>query len=102
MPSTMDERDKLVPVTGSMLRAARVFVGLSQEQVAERAEITRPCLAAWERSSNAYPHAHYPYLIRVVDVLEAAGARFRHSGIYVERGVPLNRATIHSEAVTAS
>ena len=95
----MDEREKLVPVTGSMLRAARVFVGLSQEQVAERAEITRPCLAAWERSSGAYPHAHYPYLIRVVDVLEAAGARFKHSGVFIERATPISRTVIHSEAV---
>jgi transcriptional regulator with XRE-family HTH domain len=92
----MDER--VIPVTGSMLRAARAFVRLSQETVAKRAGITRPCLALWENSSNAYPNAHYPYLVRVIDVLESEGARFRRDGIFFERGVPLNRATIHSEA----
>jgi transcriptional regulator with XRE-family HTH domain len=97
----MDER--IVPVTGSMLRVARAFVGLSQERLAERAKISRQALALWENSSDAYPPAHYPLLIRVLDVLEGEGARFRRDGIYIERGVPLNRATVvHSESTVAS
>jgi transcriptional regulator with XRE-family HTH domain len=90
--------EKLIPVTGAMLRAARAFVGPSQEAVAKRAGITRPCLALWENSSNAYPNAHYPYLVRVIDVLESEGARFRRDGIFIERAVPISGATIHSEA----
>jgi DNA-binding XRE family transcriptional regulator len=96
----MDE--KVVQVTGSMLRGARAFVGLSQERLASRASISRQALALWENSSDAYPPAHYPLLVRVIDVLESEGARFRHSGIYIERGVPLSRATVLPEATVAS
>jgi transcriptional regulator with XRE-family HTH domain len=92
----MDE--KLIPVTGAMLRAARAFVGLSQEAVAQRAGITRPCLALWEQSSNACPCAHYHLLVRVIDVLESEATRFRRDGIYIERAVPIRGATVDSEA----
>jgi hypothetical protein len=34
---SVDSNDRLIQVTGSMLKAVRVWVGLSQEQVAERA-----------------------------------------------------------------
>jgi DNA-binding XRE family transcriptional regulator len=98
----MDER--IVPVTGSMLRGARAFVGLSQERLAERAKISRQALALWENSSDAYPPAHYPLLIRVIDVLEGEGARFRTDGVFLWRATPLNHLTVHpgSETTVAS
>jgi transcriptional regulator with XRE-family HTH domain len=90
--------DRVIQVTGSMLKAGRVWVGLSQEQVAQRAHVTRPALTIWERSSDSVPRATYPALARVIDVLETAGVRFRHDGVFVERATPLNRTVIHSEA----
>jgi transcriptional regulator with XRE-family HTH domain len=41
---------KLIRLTGSMLRAARSLTGLSQQELADRASICRPCLTAWKGS----------------------------------------------------
>jgi hypothetical protein len=35
----------IVEITGSMLRAARSLTGLTQQELADRASISRPCLA---------------------------------------------------------
>jgi DNA-binding XRE family transcriptional regulator len=43
----------IVEITGGMLRAARSLAGLSQQELAERASISRPCLTAWEGSSGS-------------------------------------------------
>jgi DNA-binding transcriptional regulator YiaG len=40
----------IVEITGGMLRAARSLTGLSQQQFADRASISRPCLTAWQGS----------------------------------------------------
>jgi transcriptional regulator with XRE-family HTH domain len=40
----------IVEITGGMLRAARSLTGLSQQEFADRASISRPCLTAWEGS----------------------------------------------------
>jgi hypothetical protein len=48
----------IVKITGGMLRAARSLAGLSQQEVADRAAISRPCLTAWEGSSGAVPNAN--------------------------------------------
>src|SRR6266567_2112423 len=47
----------IVEITGGMLRAARSLAGLSQQELAERASISRPCLTAWEGSSGSVPNA---------------------------------------------
>jgi transcriptional regulator with XRE-family HTH domain len=39
-----------------MLRAARSLAGLSQQELADRASISRPCPAAWEGSSGSVLH----------------------------------------------
>jgi transcriptional regulator with XRE-family HTH domain len=91
--------DTIIVVTGSMLRGARALIGMSQEQVASRAGITRPCLALWEQSSNSAPSASYPLLARVVETLESQGIRFRHDGVFYERAIPRQGVTIQSEAV---
>jgi len=66
----------IVEITGGMLRAARSLTGLSQQELAERASISRPCLTAWEGSSGSVPNAKARALHRVVAALEAEGIRF--------------------------
>src|SRR6516165_11208252 len=62
----------IVEITGGMLRAARSLTDLSQQEVAERASISRPCLTAWEGSSGNVPNAKARALHRVVSALSAA------------------------------
>jgi transcriptional regulator with XRE-family HTH domain len=52
----------IVEITGSMLRAARSLTGMTQQVVADRAGISRPCLTTWEGSSDSVPNAgvHVP------------------------------------------
>jgi transcriptional regulator with XRE-family HTH domain len=71
----------LIRVTGSQLHAARVLVGLSREEVAERAGLCRHSNRKWETSSDAVPAATYSHLCRVIDVLESEGARFSGDGV---------------------
>ncbi len=66
----------IAEITGGMLRAARGLTGLSQQEFAERASISRPCLTAWEGSSGSVPNAKARALHRVVAALEAEGIRF--------------------------
>jgi transcriptional regulator with XRE-family HTH domain len=47
----------IVEITGGMLRAARSLTGLSQQELADRAAISRPCLTTWEGSSGSVPNA---------------------------------------------
>jgi len=70
----------IVEITGGMLRAARSPTGLSQQEFAERASISRPCLTAWEGSSGSVRNAKARALHRVVSALEAEGARFSDGG----------------------
>ena len=64
----------LIRITGSQLHAARVLVGLSREDLAERAGLCRHSIRKWETSSDAVPAATYSHLCRAVDVLENGGA----------------------------
>ena len=48
----------IVEITGGMLRAARSLTGLSQQELADRASISRPCLTAWEGSSGSVLNAN--------------------------------------------
>jgi len=81
-----------------MLRAGRVFAHLSQDQLAARAGIHRDCLRTWEGSSDAAPAAQYRTLLRVVDVLQSEGVRFREDGIHVDRATPVAGSIMQSEA----
>jgi transcriptional regulator with XRE-family HTH domain len=71
----------LIRITGSQLHAARVLVGFSREEVAERAGLCRHSIRKWETSSDAVPAATYSHLCRAVDVLENEGARFCGDGV---------------------
>jgi DNA-binding transcriptional regulator YiaG len=87
----------IVEITGGMLRAARSLTGLSQQELAERASISRPCLTAWEGSSGSVPNAKARALHRVVSALEAEGVCFTANGVQLQRTVPIG-TIIHSEA----
>jgi len=78
----------IVEITGGMLRAARSLTGLSQQELAERASISRPCLTAWEGSSGSVPNAKARALHRVVSALEAEGIRFSNGGVQLQRAAP--------------
>jgi|GraSoiStandDraft_2_1057267.scaffolds.fasta_scaffold2006312_1 transcriptional regulator with XRE-family HTH domain len=83
----------IVEITGGMLRAARSLTGLSQQELAERASISRPCLTAWEGSSGSVPNAKARALHRVVSALEAEGIRFSDGGVHLQRSTVLPSAS---------
>jgi transcriptional regulator with XRE-family HTH domain len=87
----------LIRLTGSQLHAARVMVGLSRDTLAERAGLCRHSIRKWETSSDAIPGAMYTHLIRVVDILEDAGARFTDNGVTLQRPSSLSSTVMHSE-----
>jgi hypothetical protein len=101
----------LIRITGSQLHAARVLVGFSREEVAERAGLAIEDLAAraqlcrhpvrkWEGSSNAVSSAMVDHLSRALDVLEAEGIRFTDGGVSLQRPAPMS-TVIASEGATA-
>ena len=77
-----------------------MLVGLSREEVAERAGLCRHSIRKWETSSHAIPGSMYSHLCRVVDVLEGEGARFSGDGVYLQRAVPIS-TVVHSEGAAA-
>jgi transcriptional regulator with XRE-family HTH domain len=90
----------MVRITGGMLRAARSLVGLSQQEVADRASVSRPSVTAWEGSSGSIPNANARALDRVVSALEAEGVRFTDGGVSLQRPVPMS-TVIASEGAAA-
>ena len=82
----------MIRLSGSQLHAARVLVGLSLDELADRAKLCRHSIRKWETSSDAVPGAMYPNLCRVVDILEAEGVIFTDVGVHLARpgGVTLH------------
>jgi transcriptional regulator with XRE-family HTH domain len=62
----------IVEITGGMLPAVRSLTGLSQQELADRASISRPCLMAWEGSSGSVSNAKARALHRVLSAAESA------------------------------
>ena len=93
----------MVRITGGMLRAARSLVGLSQQEVADRALVSRPSVTAWEGSSGSIPNANARALDRVVSALEAEGVRFTDGGVHLQRStvLPSASATALSDGAAA-
>ena len=85
-------------ITGGMLRAARSLAGLSQQQVADLACVSRPSVTTWEGSSGSIPNANARALDRVVAALEAEGVEFSPNGVRLARPAPIAGTVIHSEA----
>ena len=92
----------IVEITGGMLRAARSLTGLSQQELAARASISRPCLTAWEGSSGSVPNAKARALHRVVSALEAEGVIFVDGGVHLQRSAPIAGSTIVQSAGVAA
>jgi DNA-binding transcriptional regulator YiaG len=90
----------IVEITGGMLRAARSLTGLSQQELAKRASISRPCLTAWEGSSGSVPNAKARALHRVVSALEAEGVHFSDNGVHLRRSASVS-SVIASEGAVA-
>ena len=92
----------IVEITGGMLRAARSLTGMTQQEVADRAAISRPCLTTWEGSSGSIPNAGVHALHRVVTVLEAEGVVFVAGGVHLQqRTAPIAGTVIASEGMPA-
>jgi transcriptional regulator with XRE-family HTH domain len=73
----------LIRVTGSQLHAARVLVGLSREDVAERVGLCRHSIRKWETSSHVIPGAMYSHLCCAgLMCLSASAERFSGDGVY--------------------
>jgi len=85
-------------ISGAQLRSARVYAGMTLEQVASRARVSRQCLNAWELSSHAVPPATVDKLGRVITVLESEGVRFGTDSISLHR--PATIITAQMEART--
>jgi transcriptional regulator with XRE-family HTH domain len=85
----------IVQVTGSQIRDARVLAGLSPQQLADRAGVSRLTIRTYELSSAAIPAARVDKLARVIATLESEGVRF------VPDGVALDRTAHRPVSVTA-
>ncbi len=89
----------VVRITGGMLRAGRSLVGLSQQEVADRASVSRPSLTTWEGSSGSIPNANARALDRVVSALEAEGVRFSDGGVHLQRPTPMSTIIASERAI---
>jgi transcriptional regulator with XRE-family HTH domain len=91
-----------VRITGNQFRAGRALAGLTIEDLAARARLSRRSIGKWEGSSNATPSAMVDHLCRAIGVLEAEGVRFSDSGVYLQRPGPMAGSTIVQSAGAAA
>jgi transcriptional regulator with XRE-family HTH domain len=82
-------------IKGAQIRDARVLAGLSPQQLADRAGVSRLTIRTYELSSAAIPAARVDRLARVITALESEGVRF------VDGGVALDPAVHRPVSVTA-
>jgi hypothetical protein len=85
-------------LTGNLFRAGRALAGLTRDELANRAWLSRDVLRSWEVSSESIVPAQYQMLCRAIDALEAEGVRFSDSGVRLQRPAPVVGTVIHSEA----
>jgi transcriptional regulator with XRE-family HTH domain len=76
-------------LTGNFFRAGRDLVGLTRDELAKRAGLSRDVLRSWEVSSDSIVPAQYQMLCRALDVLEAEGVRFSDGGVHLQRSTVL-------------
>ena len=76
-------------LTGNLFRAGRALAGLTRDDLADRAGLSRDVLRSWEVSSDSIVPAQYQMLCRAIDALEAEGICFSHSGVHVQRSTVL-------------
>jgi len=87
-------------LTGNLFRAGRALAGLTRDDLASRAGLSRDVLRTWEISSESIVPAQYQMLCRAIEALEAEGIRFSDSGVHLQRAAPTS-TVIHSEGATA-
>jgi len=86
-------------LTGNLFRAGRALAGLTRDDLATRAGLSRDVLRTWEISSESIVPAQYQMLCRAIEALEAEGVRFAESGVHLQRPAAPVATTIHSEAM---
>jgi transcriptional regulator with XRE-family HTH domain len=84
-------------LTGNLFRAGRALAGLTRDDLANRAGLSRDVLRTWEISSESIVPAQYQMLCRAIEALEAEGIRFSDSGVHLQRPASMS-TVIHSEA----
>ena len=87
-------------ITGNLFHAARALAGLTRDNLANRAGLSRDVLYSWETSSDALVPAQYQMLCRALDVLEGEGIRFSDGGVHLQRIAPTGTVH-HSEGAAA-
>jgi transcriptional regulator with XRE-family HTH domain len=87
-------------LTGNLFRAGRTLAGLTRDDLATRAGLSRDVLRTWEISSESIVPAQYQMLCRAIEALEAEGIRFSDSGVHLQRTAPMS-TVIHSEGAVA-
>ena len=87
-------------LTGNLFRAGRALAGLTRDDLANRAGLSRDVLRSWEVSSESIVPAQYQMLCRAIDALEDAGVRFSDNGVHLQCAVPTS-TVIHSEGAAA-
>ena len=85
-------------LTGNLFRAGRALAGLTRDDLANRAGLSRDVLRSWEISSASIVPAQYQMLCRAIDALEDAGVRFMDGGVHLQRPQPIAGTVVHSEA----
>ena len=89
-PLTGITAELLVRITGAQIRAGRALAGLTRDDLANRAGMSRDVLRDWEVSSAAIVPAQYKVLCRAIEALEAEGVRFDADGVRLQRPAPVS------------
>jgi transcriptional regulator with XRE-family HTH domain len=95
----------LPKLTGNLFRAGRALAGLTRDDLANRAGLSRDVLRSWEVSSDSLIPAQYQLLCKAIEALESEGVRFSEDGVSKpstvlpsDRATPTMKATISREA----
>jgi len=83
-------------LTGNLFRAGRALAGLTRDDLANRAGLSRDVLRSWEVSSNSIVPAQYQMLCRAIEALEAEGIRFSDGSVHRQCPAPIG-TVLHSE-----
>jgi transcriptional regulator with XRE-family HTH domain len=88
-------------LTGNLFRAGRALAGLTRDDLASRAGLSRDVLRTWEVSSESIVPAQYQMLCRAIEALEAEGVSFSSNGVHLQRSPASVSTVIHSEGAVA-
>jgi transcriptional regulator with XRE-family HTH domain len=88
-------------LTGNLFRAGRALAGLTRDDLASRAGVSRDVLRIWEISSDGIVPAQYQMLCRAIAALEHEGVRFTDGGVQLHRPAPIASTVIASEGAAA-